>query len=83
MQTPADAAEKKNDVEDSPPLPPPQEEPQHLKRELMEILGTDEEEWETCRKLMKMVVTKMETQIETQESQSQSDSVKKNKQLKS
>ena len=87
MQTPVDAAEKKRKVEDSPPLPPPQEQPQHLKREVMEILGTDEEEWEACRKFMKIVLKKMdethpETQIETQESQS-SDSVEKDKQLKS
>ena len=58
----ADAAEEKANVEDVPPLPPPREEPQHLKRRL----NVDEDVWEEGRKWIKLLVDKsLGTTMET------------------
>ena len=55
-----------------------------LERSLMQSLNIDEGVWEEGRMLMKLIVksldeTHMEAQVETQESQSQSDSAQKKK----
>ena len=79
MQTPklkhdgekADAAEEKANIEDAPPLPPPREEPQHLKRRLMQSHADEDAQiWEEGRKALKLLVKKffsttMETTMET------------------